>query len=289
VNATKKRVLVTGAGGYIGRHVVTALLDAGADVVAIDRSPARRRLDDRAEVVSIDIFDHDTNVFELTGRPDVVVHLAWEAGFIHSSPVHMQRLSAHYAFLTDLADAGIKQIVGLGTMHEVGYFEGELVEDVETNPSSLYGVAKDALRRSLSTYLAGTDVAFQWLRCFYIYGDDEHSRSVFGHLSRAAQSGAEVFPFTWGTKKFDFISVEGLARQIALASLQTEVQGIINCGSGTPTELRVQVERFISENGLDIRLEYGAHPDRASDSPAIWANVDKIRTIVSRANADASA
>ncbi|MFC6356932.1 NAD-dependent epimerase/dehydratase family protein [Luethyella okanaganae] len=282
-----KKVLVTGASGYIGRHVVRALLDRGAEVIAIDRetSSARRAIDARAQLVSADVFAFSDEDFEALGSPDACIHLAWEAGFTHASPTHMLRLSDHYRFLSGLVDRGIRRLAVVGTMHEVGYHEGRVDADTPTNPLSQYGVAKDALRKALAADFEGTDVVFQWLRCFYVIGDEENSKSVFSRIAAAARQGQTTFPFTTGTRKFDFIHVEELGRQIAAAASQDEVRGVIHCGSGTSTELRHMVDRFIAERGFNIELLYGAFPDRQYDSPAIWADTTAIHYIMSRIEA----
>ncbi|MFF2052790.1 NAD-dependent epimerase/dehydratase family protein [Leifsonia sp. NPDC058194] len=285
------RVLVTGAGGYIGRHVVTALADRGAVVVAADRRGAERpagHIDPRAELLAVDVLDASVDVYEASGAPDIVVHLAWESGFVHSSPAHMLRLSDHYRLITGLVESGVRHVVGLGSMHEVGYFEGRLPEDAPTDPQSLYGVAKDALRRALTLYTQQQEVVFQWLRCFYIYGDDAYNRSIFTYLRAAAEDGKATFPFTSGTKQYDFIRVEDLAAQIAATSLQDAVTGVINCGSGVPVSLGAQVESYIADSGYDIALEYGAYPDRPYDSPAIWADTGKIESIMAVAEETSS-
>jgi nucleoside-diphosphate-sugar epimerase len=273
------RVLVTGAGGYVGRFVVTALLDAGAEVTAVGRSIDADSMDRRATVITADIFATG-EPFTHFGSPDVCIHLAWEAGFTHNAPAHMLNLSSHYRFLTDLVEGGLPQLVVLGSMHEIGYYEGAIDENTPTAPQSLYGIAKDALRRSLTLALAPTDVVFQWVRAFYIFGDDARNQSVFTKIQEAAARGDAVFPFTMGTSKYDFIRVEELASQIAATALQSSVAGIINCGSGVPVALGEQIERYIADNGFDIELGYGAYPDRPYDSPATWGDTTRIREIL---------
>jgi len=71
-----------------------------------------------------------------------------------------------------------------------------------------------------------------------------------------------------------------LARQIAACVTQQEVAGIINCCTGEPVSLADKVESFIREHGFNIQLDYGAFPDRAYDSPAIWGNAEKIQKIM---------
>lgn len=282
-----KTVLVTGAGGYIGRHVVTALLDRGAKVVAVDRNAESRpgRVDPRATVVSADIFTDHENLFEQFHSPDVCIHLAWEAGFVHDSPVHIARLSDHHRFLTRLVEGGLSQLAVLGTVHEVGYHEGSVDETTPTAPLSLYGVAKNALRQALEIETRTLDTTLQWLRCFYIYGDDEFNNSIFTKITQAAARGDKTFPFTSGQRKFDFLEVSELAQQIAATALQDQVRGIINCCSGEPVALGTKVESYIKEHGLDIALDYGRFPDRPYDSPAVWGDATKIRSILAASEA----
>lgn len=276
----RKKVAVTGAGGYIGRHVVSALCNMGAEVIAVDRITTG--IDPRAKAMTLDIFSGSKDIFEELGRPDACLHMAWRDGFVHNSAAHMLDLSRHYEFISNLLEGGLKQLAVMGTMHEVGYYEGAIDENTPCNPSSMYGIAKDALRRSTFLLAQGKDVCLQWLRAYYIYGDDKRNHSIFTKLIQAAEAGQKTFPFTSGKNKYDFIRVEDLAKQLSAAVMQTEVRGVINCCSGKPVSLADEVEGFIKQYGLSIKLDYGAYPDRAYDSPAVWGNADRIKEIMSK-------
>lgn len=278
---TAQHILVTGAGGYVGRHVVAALLDRGARVTAVVRHFRAYRIDERATVVEADLLDPHTDLDALIAdRPDAVVHLAWEAGFAHNSPVHMLRLSDHFRVLTHFAHAGITRLAILGTMHEIGRHEGAITAETPTAPASLYGIAKDALRRAVLAHLGDTTI--QWLRAYYIYGDDRNNQSIFTKLLEAAEQGKRTFPFTSGTNEFDFIHVDELGRQIAAVAMQDDVAGVINVCSGEPVPLGTQVERFITDHGLDIELEYGAFPDRPYDSKVVYGDATAIRALMAQ-------
>ncbi|MDU1854629.1 MAG: NAD(P)-dependent oxidoreductase, partial [Clostridium baratii] len=80
----------------------------------------------------------------------------------------------------------------------------------------------------------------------------------------------------------DFIEIDELVNQIAIASLQNEVTGIINCCSGEPISLAEKVEEFIRQNNFKIKLEYGAYPDRPYDSPGVWGDNKKIKYILQK-------
>ena len=273
------RILVTGANGYIGRHVVCRLLDMGHYVIACDLRI--EDIDSRAECKSLDLFNlPKEGIFESVGSPDVCLHMAWRNGFVHNAPTQMEDLSSHYAFLSALIDGGLKQLAVMGSMHEVGYWEGAIDENTPCNPISMYGIAKDALRRSMILYCQQKGCILQWLRCYYILGDDKRNNSIFCKLLNAAEEGKKSFPFTSGKNKYDFIQVDELAVLITACVTQSKINGIINCCKGNPVSLAEKVENFILENHLDIKLEYGAFPDRPYDSPCEYGDPSKINEIM---------
>ena len=272
------KVLVTGAGGYMGRFVVNALLDKGVNVIATDINA--NGVDTRAQIICEDIFSESPDIYVKLGCPDICLHLAWRDGFMHHSNAHMENLSYHARFIRQMAEGGLKHIAVMGTMHEIGYYEGAVREDTPCNPITPYGIAKDALRRYTLMLGSSTGIIVQWLRAFYIYGDDMRSNSIFAKLLKAEAEGRELFPFTSGKNKYDFISVSELAQQISACVTQKEVTGIINCCSGIPVSLGEQIEHFIKDHGMKIALQYGVYPERAYDSPAIWGDRSRIQQIL---------
>lgn len=277
-NNMKKKVVVTGAAGYIGRHVVKYLLNQGHEVIAVDL--AHKGLDERATYSNVNIFSGDKDIYEQLGSPDVCIHMAWKDGFIHNSKEHMENISDHVRFLYHMIDGGCKDISVMGSMHEVGYWEGMITADTPCNPLSQYGIAKNCLRQSLMLYAKDKDVHIHWLRAFYILGDDYKNASIFTKLLQAAEEGKKEFPFTSGKNQYDFIMVQELAAQIAEASIQEKYDGIINVCSGKPMLLGDRVEQFIKDNHLDIKLNYGAFPDRPYDSPCVYGDNTVIAQIM---------
>lgn len=282
-----RSLMMTGAGGYIGRHVVTALLDRGLSVTAVDIET--KRIDHRANRVALDIFDSNDGIWERLGKPKVCLHLAWRDGFRHNSNSHLVDLPRHYVFLRRLLDSGLEQLAVMGSMHEVGYWFGEVDENTPTNPTSLYGIAKNSLRQATQLIAAEREVVLQWLRAFYIIGDDLSNQSLFSRILQMELEGKETFPFTSGENKYDFIRIEDLAHQIASCVLQTKIAGIINCCTGRPVSLRETVEQFIRDHNLKIRPAFGEYPERPYDSPAIWGSVDKINAILASAGSSGRA
>ena len=274
------KILVTGANGYIGSKVLKELCDKGVNVIATDLN--NDHIDDRAVFVKANIFKDGVNWFEYFGQPDICLDMAWRDGFIHNSEKHMGDLSNHFLFAKNMIDNGLQQYAAMGTMHEVGYWEGAINENTPCNPLSQYGIAKNALRKSIELYCFQKGCKFQWLRAFYIFGDDLYGNSIFCKIRQAVLSGQKSFPFTTGKNKYDFIHIDELSKQIAACVMQDRVLGIINCCSGKPVSLADQIEWYISYNRLPIKLDYGKYPDRPYDSPCIYGDDTKIKEILSQ-------
>ena len=277
-----KKVLVTGANGYLGSHVVQYLLEQDYNVVGVDISDSN--LPKGTKFVCKNILENNTDIYDELDRPDVVLHLAWRKGFIHSASEHMADLSLHFQFVRNMLLGGLKNLSIMGSMHEVGYYEGCIDANTPCNPMSQYGIAKHALQMSISEMVKRefSDCSFKWLRGFYIYGDDERSSSIFSKILKAASEGQKQFPFNSGKNKYDFLQIDELAEQVALASLQTEYNGIINCCSGIPVSLGEKVDKFIKEHKLNISLDYGKFPDRPYDSALIYGDNSIINKILNR-------
>ena len=182
-----KTILVTGAAGYIGRHVVKKALDMGYRVIASDF--AFKGVDERAEFCDVPIFSGDKNIYAALGKPDVCIHMAWRDGFRHNAPSHMKDLSSHVTFLNNMAAGGLSDLTVMGTMHEVGYWEGAIEDDTPCNPLSQYGIAKNALRQSMMLSLQGSSCNLHWLRAYYITGDEAHGSSIFAKIAQAGVQG----------------------------------------------------------------------------------------------------
>ena len=273
------KILITGAYGYIGKHVVNVCLQRGLQTYVVDRK--QRESIPGVKFFNIDILERaeQNDLYDLLEKPDVIIHCAWQDGFNHKADSHIINLPKHYLFLKNMIDSGVKSLAVMGTMHEIGYHEGEINENTPCNPMSLYGIAKNALRQAVLTYAEGKDVSIKWLRGYYVVGDDKNNHSIFSKILEMNAEGKKSFPFTSGVNKYDFLDVNELAKQVVDAAIQNKISGIINVCSGKPVALKDKVESFISDNHLDIRPEYGVFPTRKYDSPAIWGNVEIIRQI----------
>lgn len=273
------KILVTGANGYLGQGIVKSILELGHDVVAADFSV--QNIDNRAKKIACNLFEVE-NPYQFFGEPDALLHLAWRDGFVHYSDAHIDDLPKHYKFIKEMAISGIKQIAVMGSMHEIGFYEGSINENTPCHPTTPYGIGKNALRDLTQMVCKQNNTVFQWLRGYYIVGNSKFGNSIFSKITAAAEEGKEEFPFTLGQNQYDFLDYPKFCDQIAASVSQNEVNGIINICSGHPEKLADRVERFIKENNYNIKLKYGAFPDRPYDSKAVWGDNNKVGKIMKK-------
>lgn len=273
------KILVTGANGYLGVGIVEAILKTRNQVIATDFK--LDRINVQAKKITCDLFEIE-NPYMYFGYPDVLLHLAWRDGFVHYSKAHIDDLPKHYSFIKKFVDAGCKHIAVMGSMHEIGFFEGCINENTPCNPTTPYGISKNALRELTQMICNQKNVVFQWMRGYYIVGNAMYGSSIFSKIISSVNEGKKEFPFTLGQNQYDFLDYPDFCHQVAAVVTQSQEHGIINICSGKPEKLADRVERFIKENNYDIKLQYGVFPDRPYDSKAIWGDSSRIEKIIGR-------
>ncbi|WP_447833948.1 NAD-dependent epimerase/dehydratase family protein [Aeromonas veronii] len=264
-------IIVTGANGFIGRRCIEKLLDHGHQVTAIlHPSDVPHPLLTECKIVKLDLFNLSLDEIEsVFSSADALLHLAWQAGFNHFDPCHIKNVLMHYDFIEKVVKSGVKKISVAGTMHEIGYHVGAVNALTPCNPLNPYGVAKNFLRQALFVLAKSENFDLQWLRFYYITGDDKFNNSIFAKILQADEKGEKTFPLNSGEMLYDFIDINELSEQISQRVISAE-SGIFNCSSGKPVSLRTKVEYFIQDNGLKIKPEYNVFPARPYDSMAIW-------------------
>lgn len=279
----KKTVLITGSNGYIGRHIVKNLQNTNLyNVVCVDY----KQQETSETTIQYDIIKDckKETLFNDLKSPDILIHLAWRDGFNHNATSHIEDLSSHFNFIKNLIDNGTKQVIVAGSFREYGRVSGKVTEDFPCKTDTLYTIAKNALRESLEIYTKNKDICFQWLRFFTPYGDDKYNNSILSKILSWEQEGKTSFPFTDGLEEYDYIHVDELAEQVVNVVKQQEIQGIINICSGKSVRLKDVVEKFLKENSLKIKPEYGAFKRRDYDSNIIYGDNQKIQNIIRRNN-----
>ena len=271
------KVAVSGATGFVGRHVVAALERAGVEPMLWVR-PSAPPSTSRHRVARIDVADPPAQPFEMLGRPDVLIHLAWGGLPNYPSLHHFEReLPAHYALLKRLVDEGLSTLVVAGTCFEYGMQSGPLAETLAAMPANPYAVAKDTLRRQLQELQRERPFALTWARLFYLYGEGQAETALWSQLRRAVESGAASFPMSGGEQLRDYLPVELAADHLVALALRRREHGIVNVCSGQPVSVRSLVEGWLAANAWTIGLDLGRYPYPAHEPMAFWGDAAKLK------------
>lgn len=266
------RIAVTGATGFVGRHVLDELASMPATVVATLR-PGSASPDPSRPVqwVEMDLTDAPADAFERLGRPDVLIHLAWGGLPNYRSLHHIDdELPRHYRFLSSLVRQGLGAIVATGTCFEYGMQSGPLAATAPTRPGNPYGFAKDTLHRQLQWLKAVHPFSLTWARLFYMYGEGQPSTSLLPLLRQAVSEGQAVFRMSAGEQLRDYLPVSQVARDLVRYAVQPRDRGSVNVCSGSPISVRRLVEGWIAEHGWDITLRLGELPYPDYEPLAFW-------------------
>jgi dTDP-6-deoxy-L-talose 4-dehydrogenase (NAD+) len=272
------RLAVSGATGFIGRHVVAELdrlkIPASLLVRETARWPSTWQVHRR---VIFDIHEPAVDVFERAGRPDVLIHLAWSGLPNYHSKRHLEReLPAHDRFLTSMVTAGLKRLLVAGTCFEYGMQSGALAEDLATRPSNPYGAAKDELRRRLLDLQNRAPFALTWARLFYLWGEGQAENALWPALCRAAARGDARFPMSGGDQLRDYLPVDEAARILVVLAQSENGYGVVNVSSGKPTSVRNLVEGWIRLRGWTITPDLGRLPYPDHEPMEFWGDTEKL-------------
>lgn len=273
------KVVVTGASGFVGLHLIRSLARHGIDVTACyhsrpvraDRLVAPRRLD----IASPTHCD-----FAAMVEADVLFHLAWSGLPNYQSPHHTEReLPRHLKFLTRCIEAGVRRIVVTGTCLEYGMQEGELHEALPARPVTRYGEAKHFLYQQLRSAAAAASVSLTWCRLFYLFGDGQSPGALYSSLRRAVEANELEFAMSPGDQIRDFIHVDAAVESIRQLGL-LKADGVFNVCSGRPQTVNEVVENWLTQWGARISLRRGMLAYPSYEPFEFWGSKARLESVL---------
>jgi len=271
------RVLVTGATGFIGHHCLEPLKLHGYEVHAV----TSRELPAMSDTVTwhrTDLLDRSqikTLVEKI--RPTHLVHSAWEVrpGKIYTSQDNFYWVQSSLELAEQFAHFGGKRLVVIGTCYEYDQRYGLCSETLTpTTPNTIYGVTKNALRQMLEAFCAKNQLSMAWPRLFFLYGPHEHPKRLVPSVICALLEGKPA-KCSHGRQLRDYIHVKEAADGI-VNLLESDFEGPINLGAGTPVSIREIVQtigRLIERPDL---IHLGALPARPGEDPLVMADIEKM-------------
>ena len=289
-----KSVLVTGAAGFIGSHVVDRLLDDGCQVYGLDcfddfydpeikrRNLSDARARDAFQFRKADIRDNDS-LEKIFGeqRFDVVVHLAALAGVRPSviAPAHFVdvNLLGSAVLLEKVRDYDVPKFVFASSSSVYGvHSPTPFVEtDDVDHPISPYAATKRAGEHLCYTHhdLHGTHITC--LRFFTVYGPRQRPEMAIHKFTRWIEDGEPVTVFGDGTALRDFTYVADVVDGVVASMNRAEGYRVYNLGSGRTVELKGLIEMIEGALGKKAILEF--QPQQPGDVPQTFADITLAR------------
>ena len=275
------KIALTGASGFVGRHVVPLLAARDVEIIVGTRgSSGFDSFGPQVTVVPLEIASPE-GAFGRLGKPDVLLHLAWGGLPHYQSPAHVDfELPKQIAFLNACVRDGLRRLVVTGTCLEYGMRPGCLDETLPTAPVAAYGRAKDLLRSHLQKLVDTSGLQLTWLRLFYLYGPGQAPSSLYSQLRAAIASGATEFPMSPGDQLRDFLPIETVAEKLVALTLNPRGLGIVNLCSGMPVTISALVRKWLDEWGAELQLKPGVYPYPNYEPREFWGSAQRLETLL---------
>lgn len=284
-----KRVLVTGATGFIGSHLARRLVAEGAHVSVFMRATSDRRslaqVLDQVSVHEVDICDADgvRAAMEAT-RPQIVFHLAaigMSEPFI--SPQIATRVNVHGTLhlLEAAHQVGVERFVHTGTAYEYGdAASGAPLAKEGLDPINIYAASKAAAWAFVRMYARTYGLPAVTMRLFYVYGPGQPPKTLLPSAVCAALEGRD-FPMTPGEQMRDLVFVSDVVEGYLSAAMAANVRGAsIDLGTGQTWTIREVVTRLFELAGSRARPLVGALPYRPGETMKQVADTRAARELL---------
>lgn len=273
----KKKVLITGGTGFIGRNVVNQLINRGYEVHSLVYPPFAP---EREGLVQYEMNLMDSKAVEnflATHNFENLIHLAWYVGpKCHIADLNMDWTIATLNLLKSFKEHGGKTFLGAGTVSEYEYKYGYLLEDdTPTDPQTLYGNSKNAIFNIAKVYCKQNGIDFKWPRIFNLYGPAEKPQRLMPSVINSCLKDEDV-KVSDCLKFQDYLHVEDTARGI-VSVFESDIQGAVNICSGKPVQLRVIVEKIAELTDFKGKILWGAIPAAFGDDLVVGNN-EKLKS-----------
>ena len=274
-----KKVLLTGASGFIGRHTIHFLIKSGYEVHAVFNTTKPAFNED------INLFWHQCNLLKseeqkqllVEIKPSHLLHFAWYAipGKYWTSLENCRWVQASLDLIMNFIENGGKRTVLAGTCAEYDWSYGYCSEEVTpTRPRTLYGTCKNSLQEILFQFSKQTGISSAWGRIFFLYGPYEARNRLVPSVITSLLQGQQA-RCTHGDQIRDFLHVEDVASAF-VSLLDSNIEGPVNIASGQPVALKTIIYTIADLLGKRHLVELGVLPASENEPLFLVADARKL-------------
>lgn len=266
-----KRVLLTGAAGFIGRHTIPTLQARGYEIHAI--SSKHRSAEEGLNLIwhKMDLLDQSATEELLAEiKPTHLLHLAWYTapGKYWSSVENYRWLMASLSLAIAFAEQGGRRMVFAGSCAEYDWDYGYCVESLTPcRPATIYGTCKNTLNELLESFAHQSGLSHAWGRIFFLFGPHEQAGRLVPDVICSLLRGQDV-ACTHGTQLRDFLYVKDVADAF-VTLLDSELRGAVNISSGKPLALSAIINALADRVGGNGQIQLGAKAAPENDPPLL--------------------
>lgn len=281
-----KRVLLTGASGFIGSHIAEALLHSGYSLLLLKRTTTNlwrcSGFEGNYSWLDVDCDSWEDSV--LGFKPEVIINSAW-SGVVSGRRDEWEMQLSNILFQQKLLEIAKKSsiylFVGLGSQAEYGFFDGVVNEYAPLNPTTAYGATKVACCQILSAFCNSNEIKWRWFRVFSVFGEKEDENWLIPSTIKKLSSNKDM-DLTSGMQKYAYLYVRDFANVLVETIEKDGENGIYNFSSIQALKLKEILDCIQRKVNTQGKLNFGKIPYRSGQAMHVEGDMRKFNSVFGR-------
>ncbi len=274
------KIAVTGGSGFIGNNLLKILVKNKKNQI-INLYRSKKFNHPRVQNIKFDLNKKmNKNFYQNIGKPEYLIHLAWDKLDNYDSKIHLKILKQNIIFFKNFFNSPFKKIFVMGTCFEYGKRSGELKENFKTKPNNHYSKSKDKLKKILFNLFKKKKTLILWGRLFYVFGENQNSRTLYGQINKSIKGKKKIFNMSRGDQTRDYLYINDVVNIIINLIKKSHKSDVINICSGRPVSLKKLVNDWLKKKKYKIKINYGHYEYSKNEAKNFWGNSDKLKKIL---------
>ena len=275
------KILITGASGFIGSHIVENLISGDFQIMALKRTTTDcwRCSSFNDQIVWIDIDSEGAwKNYIVNFKPTIIIHAAWigvEAGERDDLSMQVKNINFLVELLKIAKGLRLDKFIVLGSQAEYGVLNGKVSEEEIVSPVTAYASVKIASMHICKTFCEQNNIAWIWIRVFSVFGERESENWLIPSIIKKMKTAMEV-DLTAGNQKYAYLYVQDFAGIIKKICMQVFPSGVYNISADKTISLKQLISAIKNKLNSSSSLNWGILPYRVNQSMHIEGDITKL-------------